>query len=242
MFTGIVEEIGHVVSIQRHAFSQIVTISASDILEETKIGDSIAVNGVCLTVTSIGSKQFSADVMHETINKSSLGNLRAGMAVNLERAMPANGRFGGHIVSGHIDGVGRITKISKDDNAVWYTINAGKEIMQLIVPKGSITIDGISLTVAGVNDDSFKVSVIPHTRQVTTLSQGNRNNLSGSDDEKWLVGKYIKRLLQTCESLDVTADGLGEISTRQDVSVKAQSSQRQNTSGITREFLGKYGF
>ena len=128
MFTGIVEEIGHIVSVQRHAFSQIITISASDILGGTNIGDSIAVSGVCLTVTSIGSKQFSADVMHETINKSSLGNLRAGMAVNLERAMPANGRFGGHIVSGHIDGVGRITKISKDDNAVWYTINAGKEI------------------------------------------------------------------------------------------------------------------
>ena len=235
MFTGIVEEIGHIVSVQRHAFSQIITISASDILGGTNIGDSIAVNGVCLTVTSIGSKQFSADVMHETINKSSLGNLRAGMAVNLERAMPANGRFGGHIVSGHIDGVGRITKISKDDNAVWYTINAGKEIMQLIVPKGSITIDGISLTVAGVNDDSFKVSVIPHTRQVTTLSQRRINDCVN-------LGKYIKRLLQTGESLDVTADGLGEISTRQDVSVKAQSSQRQNTSGITREFLGKYGF
>ena len=235
MFTGIVEEIGHIVSVQRHAFSQIITISASDILGGTNIGDSIAVNGVCLTVTSIGSKQFSADVMHETINKSSLGNLRAGMAVNLERAMPANGRFGGHIVS-----VGRITKISKDDNAVWYTINAGKEIMQLIVPKGSITIDGISLTVAGVNDDSFKVSVIPHTRQVTTLSQRRINDCVNLEND--IVGKYIKRLLQTGESLDVTADGLGEISTRQDVSVKAQSSQRQNTSGITREFLGKYGF
>mgnify|MGYP000997718183 CR=1 FL=1 len=233
MFTGIVEEIGHIVSVQRHAFSQIITISASDILGGTNIGDSIAVNGVCLTVTSIGSKQFSADVMHETINKSSL-------AVNLERAMPANGRFGGHIVSGHIDGVGRITKISKDDNAVWYTINAGKEIMQLIVPKGSITIDGISLTVAGVNDDSFKVSVIPHTRQVTTLSQRRINDCVNLEND--IVGKYIKRLLQTGESLDVTADGLGEISTRQDVSVKAQSSQRQNTSGITREFLGKYGF
>ena len=234
MFTGIVEEIGHIVSVQRHAFSQIITISASDILGGTNIGDSIAVNGVCLTVTSIGSKQFSADVMHETINKSSLGNLRAGMAVNLERAMPANGRFG------HIDGVGRITKISKDDNAVWYTINAGKEIMQLIVPKGSITIDGISLTVAGVNDDSFKVSVIPHTRQVTTLSQRRINDCVNLEND--IVGKYIKRLLQTGGSLDVTADGLGEISTRQDVSVKAQSSQRQNTSGITREFLGKYGF
>lgn len=195
---------------------------------------------MCLTVTSIGSKQFSADVMHETINKSSLGNLRAGMAVNLERAMPANGRFGGHIVSGHIDGVGRITKISKDDNAVWYTINAGKEIMQLIVPKGSITIDGISLTVAGVNDDSFKVSVIPHTRQVTTLSQRRINDCVNLEND--IVGKYIKRLLQTGESLDVMEEKQGTISGGQRVSVKAQSSQRQNTSGITREFLGKYGF
>lgn len=247
MFTGIIEEIGYVVSIQRHAFSQIITISASDILEETQIGDSIAVNGVCLTVTSIGSKQFSADVMHETINKSSLGNLRTGMAVNLERAMPANGRFGGHIVSGHIDGVGRITNISKDDNAVWYTINAGKEIMQLIVPKGSITIDGISLTVAGVNDDSFKVSVIPHTRQVTTLSQRRINDCVNLEND--IVGKYIKRLLQTGGSYDVMEEKQGTISggqgataARQNVSVKAQSSQRQNTSGLTREFLSKYGF
>ncbi len=135
MFTGIVEEIGHIVSVQKTRIFSDYNYKCIRYSWGTNIGDSIAVNGVCLTVTSIGSKQFSADVMHETINKSSLGNLRAGMAVNLERAMPANGRFGGHIVSGHIDGVGRITKISKDDNAVWYTINAGKEIMQLIVPK-----------------------------------------------------------------------------------------------------------
>ena len=193
MFTGIVEEIGHIVSVQRHAFSQIITISASEILGGTNIGDSIAVNGVCLTVTSIGSKQFSADVMHETINKSSLGNLRAGMAVNLERAMPANGRFGGHIVSGHIDGVGRITKISKDDNAVWYTINAGKEIMQLIVPKGSITIDGISLTVTYVDNKAFKVCIIPHTGENTILLKkkvGESVNL-----ECDILGKYVERLL-----------------------------------------------
>ena len=121
----------------RHAFSQIITISASEILGGTNIGDSIAVNGVCLTVTSIGSKQFSADVMHETINKSSLGNLRAGMAVNLERAMPANGRFGGHIVSGHIDGTGKVVAITKDDNAIWYQIKTDIGILKYIVEKGS---------------------------------------------------------------------------------------------------------
>ena len=217
MFTGIVEEIGHIVSVQRHAFSQIITISASDILGGTNIGDSIAVSGVCLTVTSIGSKQFSADVMHETINKSSLGNLRAGMAVNLERAMPANGRFGGHIVSGHIDGVGRITKISKDDNAVWYTINAGKEIMQLIVPKGSITIDGISLTVSYVDKSVFKVSIIPHTAQETTLlnkSIGETVNL-----ECDVISKYVEKFM-----------GLG-----------SKEEYNPNTS-ISEEFLRENGF
>ena len=240
MFTGLVEEVGTIQNVRRGARSCVLTIGCKKVLEGSQVGDSIAVNGVCLTVTSMGGSYYTADVMAETMNRSSLGQLSTGDGVNLERAMPANGRFGGHIVSGHIDGVGRITKISKDDNAVWYTINAGKEIMQLIVPKGSITIDGISLTVAGVNDDSFKVSVIPHTRQVTTLSQRRINDCVNLEND--IVGKYIKRLLQTGESLDVTADGLGEISTRQDVSVKAQSSQRQNTSGITREFLGKYGF
>ena len=240
MFTGIIEELGVVKSIAINGASGCITIKAKKVLEGTQLGDSIAVNGTCLTVTSINSDGFSADVMAETVKRTSLSQVGKGDLVNLERAMILNGRFGGHIVSGHIDGVGRITKISKDDNAVWYTINAGKEIMQLIVPKGSITIDGISLTVAGVNDDSFKVSVIPHTRQVTTLSQRRINDCVNLEND--IVGKYIKRLLQTGESLDVTADGLDEISTRQDVSVKAQSSQRQNTSGLTREFLSKYGF
>ena len=216
MFTGIVEEIGHIVSVQRHAFSQIITISASDILGGTNIGDSIAVNGVCLTVTSIGSKQFSADVMHETINKSSLGNLRAGMAVNLERAMPANGRFGGHIVSGHIDGTGTITKYTKEENAIWVTIKAPDEILDLIVEKGSICIDGISLTVATVSDQDFQVSIIPHTAKETTLIHKKVGSLVNLEND--IVGKYIKKLMEN-----------------------NQEEQAKKASGLTMEMLEEYG-
>ena len=216
MFTGIVEEIGHIVSVQRHAFSQIITISASDILGGTNIGDSIAVSGVCLTVTSIGSKQFSADVMHETINKSSLGNLRAGMAVNLERAMPANGRFGGHIVSGHIDGTGTITKYTKEENAIWVTIKAPDEILDLIVEKGSICIDGISLTVATVSDQDFQVSIIPHTAKETTLIHKKVGSLVNLEND--IVGKYIKKLMEN-----------------------NQEEQAKKASGLTMEMLEEYG-
>ena len=229
MFTGIVEEIGHVVSIQRHAFSQIITISASDILEETKIGDSIAVNGVCLTVTSIGSKQFSADVMHETINKSSLGNLRAGMAVNLERAMPANGRFGGHIVSGHIDGTGTVTDIRKDDNAVWYRISADDGILKYVVEKGSITIDGISLTVASVTDKYFEVSVIPHTREVTILRDKRLSDVVNLETD--IIAKYVEKLLCPYDVSRTLAHNTGH-----------NQPADNNGSGITKEFLLKNGF
>lgn len=169
MFTGIIEEMGTVKTIRKSANSAILTISATKVLEETKIGDSIAVNGICLTVTEIESQFFKADVMHETLRRSSLNNLKTGSRVNLERAMAANGRFGGHIVSGHVDGVGTIAKIEKDDNAIWYTIKTAPTILKYIVEKGSITIDGISLTVAKVSNENFAISAIPHTVQVTIL-------------------------------------------------------------------------
>ena len=146
MFTGIIEEIGTIRTINRGAASAVLTIAAETVLEDVHLGDSIAVNGVCLTVTSFSKKQFTADVMHETLNRSSLGTLRPGSHVNLERAMKADGRFGGHIVSGHIDGTGTITDIKKDDNAIWYTIKTPPELMRFIIEKGSITIDGISMT------------------------------------------------------------------------------------------------
>ena len=172
MFTGIVEEKGRLLSIEKGAVSAILTIGAGRVLEGTKIGDSIAVNGVCLTVTTLGSDRFSADVMAETLRRSSLGNLSVGASLNLERALAVGDRLGGHIVSGHIDGTGRITEIRQEDNAVWYRIEADAKLLRYIVEKGSIAIDGISLTVATVDSRSFQVSVIPHTREVTALSRG----------------------------------------------------------------------
>ena len=143
MFTGIVEEIGTLKRIVWGTHSAALTIQADRVLSDAAVGDSIAVNGICLTVTSLGNAAFTADVMHETLNRSSLKGAKPGMHVNLERAMAAGGRFGGHIVSGHVDGTGTIREIRTDDNAVWYTISAGPKLLRYIVEKGSITIDGI---------------------------------------------------------------------------------------------------
>lgn len=193
MFTGIVEEVGRVQSIRREPANAVLTIAASKVLEDVHLGDSIAVCGVCLTVTSFTASAFTADVMHETLNRSSLGALKPGSPVNLERAMPANGRFGGHIVSGHIDGTGRITRIRPDGNAIWYTVSATPSLLRYIVEKGSIAIDGISLTVAAVTGRDFSVSIIPHTQGQTTLSArrvGDTVNL-----ETDCIGKYVEKLL-----------------------------------------------
>lgn len=193
MFTGIVEEVGRVQSIRREPANAVLTIAASKVLEDVHLGDSIAVCGVCLTVTSFTASAFTADIMHETLNRSSLGALKPGSPVNLERAMPANGRFGGHIVSGHIDGTGRITRIRPDGNAVWYTVSATPSLLRYIVEKGSIAIDGISLTIAQVTGRDFSVSIIPHTQGQTTLSArrvGDTVNL-----ETDCIGKYVEKLL-----------------------------------------------
>ena len=194
MFTGIVEEIGRVERIKHGQHSAVLTIHADTVLEGTKIGDSIAVNGICLTVTELFSHGFSADVMHETLNRSSLSSLSIGSSVNLERAMPANGRFGGHIVAGHVDGIGRICGIRRDDTAVWYTITASADILRYVVEKGSITIDGISLTVADVTPDSFSVSTIPHTVSHTNLSKRHKGDTVNLETD--IVGKYIEKLLR----------------------------------------------
>lgn len=195
MFTGIIEEVGEIAGIANGAKSAILSINASTVLSDTKIGDSIAVNGVCLTVTTISSSrnQFTADVMAETLRRSSLGELKKGSKVNLERAMAADMRFGGHIVSGHIDGTGVIKSLEREDNAVWVTIKAPSDILKLIVMKGSIAIDGISLTVAYIDDECFKVSIIPHTASETTLltkKSGDTVNL-----ENDIIGKYVEKLL-----------------------------------------------
>ncbi len=221
MFTGIIEEVGSVVSIRKGAHSCVLTVNASRVLEDAHLGDSIATNGVCLTVTSFTSHSFSADVMHETLNRSSLGSLHIGSPVNLERAMLAGGRFGGHIVSGHIDGVGTISSIKEDDNAVWYTVEAPSNILRYIIEKGSITLDGISLTVAKVTNSNFSVSIIPHTRAQTNLASKKVGDVLNLEND--LVGKYVERLM------------LQPIAA-------SQEQPEQKSSGITKEFLSHYGF
>lgn len=213
MFTGIVEEIGIISGIKQGKNSEILTIKAKKVLEDTKIGDSIAVNGICLTVTALSSDSFTADVMHETINRSSLSKLKYGSKVNLERAMPVNGRFGGHIVSGHVDGIGTIINIKPDDNAIWYKIQANQQILKYIVEKGSITIDGISLTVAKVSETDFSISAIPHTVEQTILKEKRQGDIVNLETD--ILAKYIEKLLNPTQN---------------------------KQSKITKEFLLEYGF
>ena len=223
MFTGIIEETGKVEAVAKGSNSAVITIAADKVLEDTKIGDSIAVNGVCLTVTSMSGRKFNADVMAETLRRSSLGSLKHGSKVNLERAMAANGRFGGHIVSGHIDGVGVISSFEKEDNAVWVEIETPAKILRYIVEKGSITIDGISLTVAKLTDSSFAVSVIPHTGEETTLLNRNPGDIVNLEND--IVGKYVERLM------NFKTDDRDN-----------KSEERNNSDSITMNFLNENGF
>lgn len=193
MFTGLVEEIGTIQGISKGTKGAKLTIKAKKVLEGVQLGDSICTNGVCLTVTEYNANSFAVDVMAETMRRSNLDNVKIGDNVNLERALPANGRLGGHIVSGHIDGTGEIVNYEKEDNAVWITIKADSSILRYIVQKGSIAIDGVSLTVASVDDEVFKVSIIPHTADETTLLkkyEGAKVNL-----ECDVIGKYVEKLL-----------------------------------------------
>lgn len=216
MFTGIVEEMGTIAGIQKGAKSAVLTIQAEKVFSDIHIGDSIALNGVCLTVTSFSGNTYTADVMNETLRRSSLGSLTIGSKVNLERAMAANGRFGGHIVSGHIDGTGTITKVEKDDNAIWYTIAAEENLMKYIVEKGSIAIDGISLTVAKRSDVDFAISMIPHTAKETVLSRKKPGDIVNLEND--IVGKYIEQLMHY------------------------EKKEEKKESRLTKEFLLRAGF
>ncbi|MGO5097144.1 riboflavin synthase [Agathobaculum sp. LCP25S3_E8] len=217
MFTGIIEEIGTVRRIERGAAGARLTIAAKTVLEGTKLGDSIATNGVCLTVVAMTADSFSADVMAESLRRSSLGALQSGSPVNLERAMPMNGRFGGHIVSGHIDGTGTIASQKREDNAVWVTVNTSASLLRYIVEKGSIAIDGVSLTVAAVDQTGFSVSIISHTGAQTILldkKPGETVNL-----ECDVIGKYVEKLL-----------------------APYAPAEKSTSSSITMEFLAQHGF
>ena len=208
MFTGIIEEIGTIRRIEHGAKGARLTIQAKTVLEDTRIGDSIATNGVCLTVVSMTGDSFSADVMAESLRRSSLGTLQGGSPVNLERAMAANGRFGGHIVSGHIDGTGTIASQKREDNAVWVKIKTPAPLLRYIVEKGSIAIDGVSLTVAAVTDTDFSVSIIPHTGAQTILlgkKPGDPVNL-----ECDVIGKYVEKLTAPHKTGGISTNFLAE--------------------------------
>lgn len=206
MFTGIIEEVGAVRRIAHGAKGAKLTIECTTVLEGTRVGDSIAVNGLCLTVAEMRDGAFSADVMAESLRRSNLGMLKTGSPVNLERAMPANGRFGGHIVSGHIDGTGRILSLHREDNAVWVTISPPLTLLRYIVGKGSIAIDGISLTVAVVRSAEFSVSIIPHTGAETTLLRHRPGDLVNLECD--VIGKYVEKLLDTPKKSELSIEFL----------------------------------
>ena len=220
MFTGIIEEMGIVKSIK----SKVITIEANKIFDDLKLGDSVAVNGTCLTVSNFSSKIFNADITNETLSRTNLGDLKSGFKVNLERALTLNGRLGGHIVSGHIDGVGIVKNISKKSEDIELVIEVPTNLMKYIIEKGSVAVDGISLTIAKVdnNKNNFSVAIIPHTLKETVLyykKAGDKVNI-----ENDIIGKYVERLLSF-------NDFNNEI-----------NNKKNNNSNINMEFLIKNGF
>lgn len=217
MFTGIIEEVGVLQEFNIGNGFGVMVIKCNDILDDTKIGDSIATNGVCLTVKEKTSYSFKAEVMGETLAKSNLGSLKVGDKLNLERALRLSDRLGGHIVSGHIDGVGKIVSVKEESDGTWFTISAPKDVLKYIIYKGSIGIDGISLTVAYVDDEVFKVSVIPHTLDNTILPHKKVNSVVNLECD--LVGKYIEKLVGG-----------------------RNASNETDTSTITMDFLKNSGF
>jgi len=194
MFTGIVEEMGAVISLDKTLAGTRMTILASTVMGDLKIGDSVSVNGICLTVVSKSERDFAVEVSPETLSVTTLGHVTAGAPVNLERPMKLNERLGGHLVAGHVDGVGTIRSRHQEGNAIFFTIEAPSEILRYCVTKGSITIDGVSLTINEVADHSFSIAIIPHTAKVTTLGLKQVNDTVNLESD--LIGKYVERLLQ----------------------------------------------
>lgn len=218
MFTGIIEELGVVANIKRSGESFVLTIDAKKILKDVHLGDSISVNGVCLTVTSFTSSQFTVDVMPETVKASSLQSLKRGSKVNLERAMAAGGRFGGHFVSGHIDGTGVIKSKRPVENAVYYEIEASPEILKYVIERGSIAVDGTSLTVFGVKDDAFTLSLIPHTLTESIIGLKDSGDIVNLECD--MIGKYVGHFLTSRQNI----------------------GNNKSSSGISASFLEENGF
>ena len=206
MFTGIVEETGKIASIERKGDFAVLTVKCSKVLENSKLGDSIAVNGVCLTATSLSADSFSADISYETIKKSTFADISTGSEVNLERALTLSTRLGGHMVSGHVDAVGVIEKFAQKQSAYVLTIRYPEEIDRYIADKGSVCVDGISLTTARCSGGTFEIAVIPHTYEQTSLKgkrQGARVNL-----EVDMIARYLEKLLKSSEKTSTLGSSL----------------------------------
>lgn len=219
MFTGIIEEIGAISTIKQTGEAIVLVIEANKILKDVQLGDSISVNGVCLTVTTFTEKQFTVDVMPETVKGTSLRTLKRGSKVNLERAMAAGGRFGGHFVSGHADGIGVIKNKKQHENAVYYDIEVENELLRYIIYKGSVAVDGTSLTVFGVSEDSFTISLIPHTLSETVIGLKGPGEIVNVECD--MLGKYVDHFLANRFN-------------------STQTSKRK--SSITEQFLEENGF
>ncbi|TWI54663.1 riboflavin synthase [Halalkalibacter nanhaiisediminis] len=217
MFTGIIEEIGTILDIRQSGEAMVMKLGAKRILKDVQLGDSISVNGVCLTVTSFTKEYFTVDVMPETVRATSLQGLGRGAKVNLERAMSAGGRFGGHFVSGHVDGTGKILAKTPEQNAVYYQIGIGPELRHYMVEKGSVAVDGTSLTIFAVDEKSFTISIIPHTIEETIIGSkgvGDRVNI-----ECDMIGKYIEQFI-----------------------TRRFDHKKQPNQSLTGEFLKEHGF
>ena len=229
MFTGLIAELGTVERLAEGSTSCQLTVRAQKILPGVKIGDSIAVNGVCLTVVHLQGNRFTADVMPETVRRTTLRQLQPGDRVNLEKALRPTDGLDGHIVQGHVEGVGTIREISPEGNALAYHIETPKELLRYIVEKGSVAIDGISLTVTETDDTGFSVSLIPHTAKMTTLgykSVGDSVNL-----ETDILARYVEKML----GLQKTADGLAD-------SRRTEIAGENSENGLTEAFLRQHGF
>lgn len=194
VFTGIIETVGTVTEIEGGSDGKRFTIESDLVTSDLEVGDSVAVNGVCLTATAISGSRFTVETVIETLDRTNLGSVVVGSGVNLERAMAASGRFDGHIVQGHVDGTGQISHIVPEGTGQRWTITALPALLRYVVEKGSITVNGVSLTVAGVGDDAFEIALIPHTLEVTAFSDaavGDAVNL-----EVDILAKYVERLLE----------------------------------------------
>lgn len=208
MFTGLVEEVGKIKGFKKSGESMVLTIEASDILKDVALGDSIAVNGICLTVTSYNQSSFTVDVMPETMHRTSLKDTTVGSLVNLERAMSPNRRFGGHFVAGHVDGVAALVDKKPLDNAVYFTFKIDPSLSKYMIPKGSIAIDGISLTLVDVTNDTFSVSIIPHTLQQTNL--GTKQIRHTVNIEVDMIGKFVEKAVVNILNRDNKQSNLTE--------------------------------